>query len=246
MALLIACAARPGSSQAQELANDGFGTGMQVGYQGGFDPEEIGAVKLTPPAGLYQLMSVSFLFGGSMSTEGITLHVWEDSGADSPGRELYSGDYDLQGQDDARQQIDLQGESIFVTGPFRVGIEKYHVGFPGIAVDTDGTIAADKNFIASVPAGDAGVRTWARSMTFGLRGDFIIRATVRGSGVADAAVLDAGGRDAAREGGADGGDDGGGDGGCGCRAGARAGAGAGAGAGLVMVVLLGLLVVRRR
>ncbi len=156
-----------------ELRNDGFETGMQAGFQGGFVSGEIGAVRLEPPgAGPYQVKAVTLLFGGNTSSSDITLHIWVDNGGDAPGAELFQADYTLTGADDAFSVIDLSLDNVYVTGPFRVGIEFTNMGYPSIARDNDGTITANLNFIYA----DLGF--WAQSSLFGLTGDWIIRATI--------------------------------------------------------------------
>lgn len=235
-------------ASAQELKNDGFGNGQQVVFQGGFSEGEVGAVRLTPP-GRALLSRVSFLFGGATTTQFVTVRIWDDrDGTDIPGQQLYEGDYEITGANDASQQIDLLGESIIVDGPFRVGVEFTHTGFPGLAIDGDMSIAADRNFIGGPRDGDASTRSWRRATSFGLTGDFIIRATVQPfGGPGDASVRDAG-RDGGADGAVDGGSGDGGDGGCGCRAGGRdhGPAGAGVMAALLTLAALGLALARRR
>ena len=225
---MCALAAWAGAAGAIELKNDGFGTGAQVRYQGGFTTGEIAAVRLTPPAGgaaINLLGSVRFLFGGSTSTEGITLYVWDDSaGTVQPGALLYHADYELMGQDDAQQTIDLLGEGISVTGPIRVGIQVFHDSYPGVAVDSDGNTTPNANFILTGEDifADASTGTWHVAGDLGLTGDFIIRADVMPFGAVDAGVRDAGRDGSVDAGVADAGnsddDD---DGGCGCKTGVR-------------------------
>lgn len=174
-----------------ELQNDGFVTGMAAGFQAGFVAGEIGAVRLDPPAGgPYQLTAVTLLFGGATTTQNVTLTVWNDVGADNPGAMLYEGDWTLTGANDAFSVIDLSAESIFVSGPFRVGITFQHNGLPSIARDADGTINAAYNFILAQGFG------WVQSNLLGLTGDWVIRATINDgvnpmpdAGVPDASVM---------------------------------------------------------
>ncbi len=238
-------------ASAQELKNDGFGTGQSVGFQAGFSEGEVGAVRLTPP-GRALISRVSFLFGGATTTQFITLRIWDDrDGTDIPGAQLYEADYELTGANDASQQIDLLGESIIVDGPFRVGVELTQGGLPSLATDTDLTIAADRNFIGGPRDGDASTRSWQRAASLGLTGDFVIRATVQPfGGPADASVRD-GGRDGGADASVDGGAGDGGDSGCGCQAGGRRDrgpAGAGVLAALLALAALGasLALARRR
>ncbi len=154
------------------LQNDGFYAGAGVGFQGGFVTGEIGASRFTPP-GSVQLKQVLFLFGGAGGSATITLHIWDDSALRPiSGVELYSNDYLLTPSDTDLQQIDLSGESIYVSGPFRVGIQFQQDGYPSIARDDDGTITSSLNYINASGLG------WYQSSLLGLTGDWIIRAVV--------------------------------------------------------------------
>lgn len=162
----------------EELRNDGFEAGQPVNFQAGFIEGEIGAVRLTPTVTCpCSLESVSLLHGGSGDTVPILLHIWEDPlGNVDPGSLVYVDSFSLTGSNNALQLIDLSAANVIVTGPFRVGIEFTHAGLPSIASDTDGTIAADENFIlADVPP--LGF-FWFRSADLGVSGDWIIRASV--------------------------------------------------------------------
>src|SRR5262249_21210973 len=143
-------------------------------FQGGFAVGEQGASRFTlPGSGAYRLTGVRFLFGGDSSQVTITLHIYDDSAStDTPGSELFTQDYLVTGNNSAMQMIDLSGNSVSVSGPFRVGIEFTQAVPPSIARDTDGTIADAKNFIFAIPGG------WVRSSSLGLSGDWILRAIV--------------------------------------------------------------------
>ena len=155
------------------LQNDGWSDGQNAAFQGGFVAGEIGAVRLVPgqPGDIEQ---IELLFGGSTAQQTVTLHIWDDSAEQiNPGALLFSGDYLLTGADDAINVIDISAEQIQVPGPFRVGIEFQHTGYPSIARDDDGTINIDRNFIFTS-------NTWFRSNLFGVTGDWIIRARMAG------------------------------------------------------------------
>ena len=166
------------SALQEELRNDGFEPGLPVNFQAGFLEGEIGAVRLTPTIACpCSLENVSLLLGGSADTVPIVLHVWNDpDGNVDPGSLLYVDSFSLTGSNIALQLIDLSAANVVVTGPFRVGIEFTHAGLPSIASDTDGTIAADENFILAdvFPLGFF----WLRSADLSVTGDWIIRATV--------------------------------------------------------------------
>ncbi|MCP4445778.1 MAG: hypothetical protein GY811_10615 [Myxococcales bacterium] len=169
---------------AETLQNDGFADGLTAGFQAGFVATEQGAVRLSPSsANPWKLDNVRLLFGGALTSQTVTLRIFEDTGADNPGAELFSADYQLTGADDALTEIDLSGENIIFTGDIRVSIGFQHDGVPSIARDADGTIDATRNFILASGLG------WFRSNYLGLTGDWVIRANVTeqgGGGVPDA------------------------------------------------------------
>ncbi len=170
LVLLIATLA-PTLTQAEELLNDGWANGRTASFQAGFVTGEIGAVRLVPTiAGTWPLQNVQLLFGGATTSQSVVLHIWDDSAlANNPGVELYTATYQLQGADDAMNEIDLSLEGVVVSGPIRVGIEFTHSGTPSIARDDDGSIDAPRNYIMTGGA-------WYQSNLFGLTGDWIIRA----------------------------------------------------------------------
>jgi hypothetical protein len=123
-----------------DLRNDGWSSGQNAAFQAGFAPGEIAAVRLVPVEPCpCPLNRVRFLFGGDETIHTITLRVWDDAaGTPIPGTELYAGDFEIAGFDEALQEIDLRSEGITVNGPFRVGIEFTHSGLPSVARDDDG------------------------------------------------------------------------------------------------------------
>ncbi len=186
-AALLASAATLGAAGAETVVqNDGFMSGDTAGFQAGFVAGEMGASRLVLPAGR-QLLAVRLLFGGAATTKTVTLHVWDDTaGTTAPGAELFSGDFDVTGADNALHDLNVAGDNVFVPAQFRIGIEFQHNGLPSIARDADGTVAADKNFIyANLGAG----LVWVKSQSLGLTGDWILRAVVSdGGGAPDAGV----------------------------------------------------------
>ena len=163
---------------ATELINDGWSDGQPAGFQAGFAIGEIGASRFVPagPCPCF-LSQVTLLYGGDSLTRTVRVHVWEDgSGTADPGPEIYAGDFELIGADNALQLIDLSVSGIFVSGPFRVGIEFFDEGLPSIARDDDGNNQPGTNFIW------AGVLGWWDSRDLLVPGDWIIRATVEEQG----------------------------------------------------------------
>jgi hypothetical protein len=165
----------PPAAAGQEviLQNDSFTSGGSAAFQGGFVAGEIGAVRLAPTGPFpVQVTKVQLLFGGAVTDATITLRIWDDTaGTLAPGTELFFGDYFLTASNTALQEIDLTAAAIMVSGPFRVGIQFQHDGAPSIARDADGISAAGRNFIYA--------GAWFDSTTFGIGGDWIIRAAVQ-------------------------------------------------------------------
>jgi len=181
-----------------ELKNDGFSSGGQGAFEGGFVTGEAAASRfVAPSAGLY-LQKVVFLCGGSTATKVVSVRVWDDTaGTDDPGTQLTVNQFQITGSDSGFQVADISGQNIVLPAQFRVGIEFTYDGLPSAARDNDGTIAADRNFIHA-KSGTSYV--WIRSATAGLTGDWILRAQVSdtSSPTTDAGVM----LDAATTGGA--------------------------------------------
>ena len=177
--LVLPAVAAVGPAAAQEtlLQNDGHVDGQPAAFQAGFVATEMAGSRFVPAGtGPWRVNRVQFLFGGATSTETITLHVYDDTaGTLTPGTELFVGDFLVTGSNTAMQEIDLTASNIQVAGQFRVAIEFQHSGVPSVASDTDGTIQTTRNFIFST--------LWFQSSTFGLTGDWIIRAAVEKVGV---------------------------------------------------------------
>ncbi len=172
-AVLMVANAATAAAQV-ELSNDGFDTGELATFHDGFVTGEIGASRFVAPDAGRQLLAVRFLFGPD-TTRTITLRVWDDTaGGDSPGAELFSGDYEIAAATDVMFEIDLTADDVVVTEQFRVGIEVQHDGAPSIANDTDGLDAPARNFLLADGIG------WGPSSDFLIAGDWIIRAVVSG------------------------------------------------------------------
>ena len=177
-AFLFSLAAFSGSAGATDLINDSWSDGQAASFQAGFVSGEIGASRFVPagPCPCY-LTQITLLYGGGSATRTIRVHVWEDgAGLFSPGPEIYAGDFELTGANNALQLIDLSAAGIFVNGPFRVGIEFFDAGVPSIARDGDASIQPNTNFIL------VNGLVWAPSELLGLTGDWIIRAHVEEQG----------------------------------------------------------------
>jgi len=158
-----------------ELQNECFESGMAA-FEAGFGVNDIGASRFNAPDATRQLIKVHLLFGGDTATKTITLKVYDDTaGTDAPGAELASADFQLTGSNSALQELDVTAMNIMVPAQFRVGILFPYMGAPALARDNDG-ITANRNFIYDPSIG------WRQSSLFGVTGDWILRATVSGSG----------------------------------------------------------------
>jgi MYXO-CTERM domain-containing protein len=164
-----------------ELKNDSFVDGQTAGFQGGFVAGELGAARFIP-AGPCTITKIQLFFGGqSTATKTVTVHIYDDSaGTNSPGSELMTAtDVQMTGSDSALQEVDLTTlGQITASGPFRVGIEFQHAGYPSIARDNDGNTYPDRNWIYTSSG-------WFKSQALGVQGDWIIRAFVVYSGDVD-------------------------------------------------------------
>jgi hypothetical protein len=152
------------------LASDSFVSSAPASFSGSFTAGETAAARFVPGGGCpCPIEDVRFLFGGDPSTKVVTLHVWDDAAlADAPGSELFSGQYALTPDDQALQVIDLSGEGLSVTGPYRVGIEFQHAATPSVGLDGDGRTPGS-NFALLTGSG------WQESSA---PDDFVLRSTV--------------------------------------------------------------------
>ena len=162
-------------TQTVNLQIDGYTDGASLGFQGGFIAGEEGAVTLGPVNNTFQVTHVKFLFGGGgiSVNRDIILKIYKDIGAADPGSLLFTSSFKIASSDNVMQDIDLRDENIVLAqgGSIRVSIEMTASGYPSIARDGDGTISETRNWIKT--AGN-----WSTSKSFGLTGDWIIRATV--------------------------------------------------------------------
>jgi hypothetical protein len=153
------------------LASDSFVSSAPAAFTGDFAAGEVAAARFVPSGPCpCPLEDVRFLFGGDPGTKVVTLRVWDDAAlADAPGSELYAGEHALTPDDQAIQVIDLSGEGLSVTGPYRVGIEFQHADTPSIGLDADGRTPAS-NFTLTAGSG------WQESSA---PDDFVLRSTIQ-------------------------------------------------------------------
>lgn len=184
--VILALLALHAPAATAEIAQlDGWTSGQPAFFQGGFVAGETAAVRLTPTGPCpCRVDEVRFLFGGAGDTQDVTIHIWDDSALTyAPGAELHAVTVPVTGTEDFLQTVDLRASNVVVNGPFRVGLEFTHSGYPSVARDDDGTIDMDANLI------DADGVGWLPSWLFGLTGDWIIRAVVDGGPVGPGTLL---------------------------------------------------------
>lgn len=163
-------------TQTVQLQNDGYLVGGTKSFQAGFVAGESAEATLGPVNTTFQVTYVQFLFGGTgavPTSRDILLKIYKDIGVGTPGALLYSSTYSIAASDNTMQQIDLRDQKIVVQGggSIRVAIEMTAAGLPSVARDEDGTIQSNANWIKTGGS-------WVSSVSLGLSGDFIIRATV--------------------------------------------------------------------
>jgi hypothetical protein len=180
--LAVTMVALPAWSETEELKVDSFVSGQPVSFQAGFFPGEMGAVRLEPTIACpCKVDHITLVYGGGTGTNTLGVYIWDDLGVASPGTELFNGTANLTGSNDSLQQITLPVgvDAVLVDGPFRVGIEIQNLspgGLPSLATDFGG-INASKNFLYAFSLIQLDYY-WDYSGTFGLTGDWIIRATI--------------------------------------------------------------------
>jgi hypothetical protein len=163
-------------TETVNLQIDGYTPSSGLAFQGGFISGEGAEVTLGPVSSAYQITTVQLFFGGMgmvPSTRDIVVKIYKDTGANTPGASLYTGTHSLRASDDVLQSIDLRSNNIVAAagGKVRIAIEMTAAGLPSIAIDKDGTLTANANWIKT--GGN-----WLSAASQSISGDFIIRATV--------------------------------------------------------------------
>jgi len=163
----------------RQLSNDAYEEGDEANYQAGFVSGEIMAASFTvePEEFPFDLISIQLLVSdgtpGGMTQGSFLVHIWEDSGGETPGDELIdpfsvllTGGY--------INNISLTGMSVprIESGSVRIGLEFLQDPPPSFLSDAEGFITQHANTLFSVNFG------WHYSEFFGLTGDWILRLTV--------------------------------------------------------------------
>jgi hypothetical protein len=161
------------------LQNDGFVNGQQVGFQGGFIVDECWASVYEPEAGHYPftIEGATMLVGGSFDQAAFLIAVYEVDGSNMPTTELGQGEIAIDGSQDRCAHVDfnslLLDAGTIESGKFAIVVcHTLHAGYPSIARDGDNTITGNLNWIKASGIG------WVQSQTFGLQGDWIMRAII--------------------------------------------------------------------
>jgi hypothetical protein len=162
-----------GAGVVSTLSNDGFTAGGAANYQAGFVAGEEAAATLGPVSRSFKVRKVQFLFGGGTGTRVVTLRILAETGAATPGVELYSGDYQVTASDTAFQEIDLAASNVTLpAGSLRVSIRFQAGGLPSVAADA--AITSGRNWIYASGTPSA----WFAASSLGVTGDWIMRAEV--------------------------------------------------------------------
>jgi hypothetical protein len=167
-----------GGAQIQ-LANDGWRDGAAAAFQMGFVMGECWGSTFAPEPEHYPftVVGATMIVGGEdMGTADFEIGLWEVDATGVPTMQLGSGVATVSGVDDGFDAVALAplgiASPLVESGSFALSACLVaHDGFPAIARDDDGTIAADRNWIFAEGA-------WTASSGLGLTGDWILRATI--------------------------------------------------------------------
>lgn len=161
------------------LQNDGFVSGQQVGFQGGFIVDECWASVYEPDPGDYPftIEGATMLIGGSNDQASFLIAVYEVDGSNTPTTSLAEAEFAVNGSQDQCAYVDfdtlLLDAGTIESGKFAIVVcHTLHAGYPSIARDGDGTITPNLNWIKASGLG------WVQSQTLGLQGDWIMRAVI--------------------------------------------------------------------
>ena len=129
----------------------------------------------------FDIVGVQVAIGGATTTETFSVGVWQVDGNGTPATAIDTAMVDMTGEE-SFDPIDLTGlldVPTITDGEFAlVMCHTDHMGAPSIAIDTDGTVDANRNFVYR------GFQDqWSSAPDFfGIDGDFIMRAVVRPQG----------------------------------------------------------------
>jgi len=165
------------------LCNDDFVAGSNAGFQDGFTADEAAAVRIAPPADGYPftIEKIQLLYGGAEPGDGFNVNftIFDDDGTSALGEDGFPGTVlgeqpaGLLSADDGVNETPLDTPVVVNDGFVWVAIFLGRAGLPSVARDEGGLDAAESNAIFAPGSGG-----WLTSETFGLQGDWIIRAVV--------------------------------------------------------------------
>jgi hypothetical protein len=116
-----------------------------------FNPEE----DCGTPAYPYEMIAFQFMLGGSTDEVSLDIVVYDAAvsgdSCDGPGVELYRTTIQAQGADDSPNQYIFAPGEVCVNGPFFMGLQFQHSGYPGPGRQVDSPPLADRceNYIWS-------------------------------------------------------------------------------------------------
>jgi hypothetical protein len=161
------------------LQNDGFVSGQQAGFQGGFIVNECWASVYQPDPSHYPftIEGATMLIGGSSDQAAFLIAVYEVDGSNMPTTSLAEAEFAVNGSQDQCAHVDfntlLLDAGTIESGRFAIVVcHTLHDGYPSIARDVDNTITGNLNWIKAQGIG------WVQSQTLGLQGDWVMRAVI--------------------------------------------------------------------
>jgi hypothetical protein len=129
----------------------------------------------------FDIVGAIVAIGGDASVETFEIAVWEVDNMSMPDTEIASMTVDIDGGTNDFAEIDLTslGVPTVDNGEFAIVMcHTGHMGMPSIAIDADGTVDADRNWVFQAAAGE-----WVQSPDFfDIDGDFIMRAVIMPQG----------------------------------------------------------------
>ncbi len=173
-AVVAGCSSSDSSepSAPVELRNDFWEPGGHAAFQAGFLAGEAGAARLGPISADRSLTKVTFLFGGGIGTQTVTLRIYEDSGTAEPGALLHESQHAVTPSDTALQELAVD-PPVAGNRTVRVALFWQHAGLPSAATDA-GPLVPERSWIYALPQAQ-----WFTLESFGQDANLIIRAVAQ-------------------------------------------------------------------
>ncbi len=169
-----------GGPQVILLQNDVWEDGDPVAVQGGFSQGECWAATYVPEPEHYpfRLRGINVLIGGDEDgvMENFEVSVWNVDETLLPSTQVdtATASFTAASEEFNVAEFELLGfeEQVIDDGNFAIALcFADHGGFPGIAADVGGTLIEDRNWLFTAGA-------WSPSATFGLQGNWVMRAII--------------------------------------------------------------------